>query len=149
MRRWGWRPAEIAGTKTRRVGEAPNLAASAYVSIAAPPNQDSTSRPSQNRQRPAKRRVRAKSCCAILSQAHQRARQRDSRRLVGVTIRYGVAWWYPTTGHRPGGYKQMPAELLQPQARLSARVPAEPVTPMAAPVKEADACPISPSSSLP
>ena len=35
MPRWGWRPAEIAGTKTRRVGEAPNLAASAYVSIAA------------------------------------------------------------------------------------------------------------------
>ena len=27
------------------------------------------------------------------------------RGLVGVTIRYGVAWWYPRPGHRPGGYK--------------------------------------------
>ena len=28
-----------------------------------------------------------------------------ARGLVGVTIRYGVAWWYPRPGHRPGGYK--------------------------------------------
>jgi hypothetical protein len=27
------------------------------------------------------------------------------RGLVGGTIRYGVAWWYPMPGHRPGGHK--------------------------------------------
>ena len=28
-----------------------------------------------------------------------------ARGLVGVTVRYGMAWWYPRPGHRPGGYK--------------------------------------------
>jgi hypothetical protein len=28
-----------------------------------------------------------------------------ARGLVGVTIRYGVAWWRPRPGHRPGGFE--------------------------------------------
>jgi hypothetical protein len=71
---------------------------------------------------------KSQSCRVSLSQAKQRARQRDSPRLVGVTVRYGVGCWYRRPCHRLGGYRTDARRAASAQ-KQSVPEPVEPEQP--------------------